>query len=72
MDFDVEDKVYVSTKNWKTDRPSKKLSEQMAGPYPVVEKKGYSFKVGLLASIKIYFVFPTDILRRAAENPLLG
>ena len=72
MDFDVEDKVYVSTKNWKTDRPSKKLSEQMAGPYPVVEKKGHSFKVGLLASMKIHPVFPAGILRRAAENPLPG
>ena len=72
MDFNVEDKVYVSTKNWKTDRPSKKLSEQIVGPYPIVEKKGYSFKVGLLALIKIYPVFPVDILRRAAENPFLG
>jgi len=72
VDFDVEDKVYVSTKNWKTDRPSKKLSEQMAGPYPVVEKKGHSFKVGLPASMKIHPVFPAGILRRAAENPLPG
>ena len=38
----------------------------------MVEKKGYSFKVELLASMKIHPVFPAGILRRAAENPLLG
>jgi hypothetical protein len=32
IDFEPEDKVWVKTANWSTDRPSKKLSEQMAGP----------------------------------------
>ena len=32
VDFEPEDLVWVRTKNWNTDRPSKKLSEQIAGP----------------------------------------
>ena len=29
MDFEPEDKVWVKATNWSTDRPSKKLSEQV-------------------------------------------
>jgi hypothetical protein len=59
VDFDVKDKVYIKTTNWKTDRPSKKLSEQMAGPFDIVAKEGHSYRLGLPKSMKVYPVFPT-------------
>ena len=42
----------------------------MAGPYKISEKVGYSFKVKLLESIKIHFIFSLDRLQKAADDPL--
>ena len=36
VNWDVEDKVWVSTKHWKTDRPSHKLSDKWDGPRKVL------------------------------------
>lgn len=70
MDFEPEDKVWVKTANWSTDRPSKKLSEQMAGPWSVLAKEGHSYRVQLPASMKIHPVFPAGSLRRDPNDPL--
>ena len=72
VDFGPGDKVWVKTSNWSTDRPSKKLSEQMAGPWPVLAKEGHSYRLGLPLSMKIHPVFPAGNLRRAANDPLPG
>jgi hypothetical protein len=47
----------VKTANWSTDRPSKKLSEQMTSPYKVLAKEGHSYRVELSALMKIHLVF---------------
>lgn len=72
VDWKVGDKVWVSTKPWATERPSKKLDQQMAGPYKVLEQVGYSWRVKLPDSIKVHNVFPSDRLRKASEDPLPG
>ena len=55
----IGDMGWVSTENWKTQRPSKKLDDQMAGPYKIIEKCGHSWKVKLPESMKIWPVFHT-------------
>jgi Chromo (CHRromatin Organisation MOdifier) domain len=71
-DFGPGDKVWITTKNWKTDRPSRKLDYQMAGPYEVLEKVGHAFRVKLPESVKVHPVFSADKLRKAASDPLPG
>jgi hypothetical protein len=71
-DFGVGDKVWVTTKHWKTDRPSRKLANQMEGPYEILEQVGHSFRLKLPESMKIHPVFHAEKLRKDAGDPLPG
>jgi hypothetical protein len=72
VNFKPRNNVWVKTANWSTDRPSKKLSEQMAGLYKVLAKKGHFYKVKLPASIKIHFIFLVKSLCRDLNDLLPG
>jgi hypothetical protein len=72
VDFGVGDKVWVTTKHWKNERPSRKLANQMEGPYEILEKVGHSFKLKLPESMKIHPVFHAEKLRKDPANPLPG
>jgi hypothetical protein len=70
-DFDVGDSVWVTTKNWKTERPSYKLDYQMVGLYRILEKVRHSYRLNLPQSIRVHQVFSPDKLWKASNNPLL-
>ena len=69
-DFTIGNKVWVITKNWKTERPSRKLDYQMVGLYKVLKKRGNLYKVKLPDLIKVHPKFSPDKLRKAATNLL--
>lgn len=71
-DFEAGDKVWITTKNWKTGRPSRKLDFTMAGPYEVLEKVGNAYRLALPESVKVHPIFSPDKLRKAADDPLPG
>jgi hypothetical protein len=73
VDFDVGDEVMITTKNWNIRRPTRKLAEQNAGPFRIIEKVGNAFKVELPDSIKVHPIFSPDKLRLARKTePLPG
>jgi transposase InsO family protein len=72
-DFGIGDMVFITMKNWKVGRPSRKLSDQAAGPYKIVAKEGNAYRLELPASMKVHPVFSPNKLRSAAKtDPLPG
>ena len=72
IDFNVSDKVWIFTKNWKTQRLSKKLNHQMTGPFLILAHEGNSYWVELSNFIKIHSVFSLNCLCKAADDSLPG
>jgi hypothetical protein len=44
----------------------------MVGPYLILVKEGYFFRIWLPALIKIHLVFALNLLYKNKNNPLLG
>jgi hypothetical protein len=67
------DKVWLSSRNLRTQRPSKKLDSKNLGPFKVLEKVGAtSYRLQLPASMQIHPVFHSNLLRLDPDNPLPG
>ena len=72
VDFRVGDYVFLSTKNLRTDRPSRKLDDKWIGPYQILEEHGGAYKLDLPPSIAIHSSFHPSLLRRAPNDALQG
>lgn len=72
IDFDVGDKVFICRKYWRTLQPSRKLANQNAGPFEVLERKGNAFILNFPESIKVHNPVNANKLRKAADDPLPG
>jgi hypothetical protein len=66
------DMVWLSTKNIKTERPSRKLDHKWIGPYKVRKVVKGACHLELPQSMKIHDTFHTSLLRMAATDPLTG
>jgi transposase InsO family protein len=72
IDWKVGDKVYLSAKNLKVERPSRKLSDQWKGPYDILEQIGNSYRLKLPEGSAIHDVFAPDVLTKDSNDPLPG
>lgn len=71
--YQVGNKVYLSTKNIKTVRPSKKLDDKAIGPFTIIRRHGVaSYELDLPKSMKIHPVFHSSLLKLDPDNPLPG
>jgi Integrase zinc binding domain/Integrase core domain len=72
IDWKPGDRVYLSTRNLKTYRPSRKLSSQFEGPYYIEEQVGNAYRLRLPDGSKIHDIFSPDVLKKYPDNPLPG
>ena len=69
--YQVGDKVWLSTANIRTQRPSKKLDHKQIGPYEIVRKVGpTSYELRLPGNLRIHPVFHSSLLRLDPDDPL--
>jgi hypothetical protein len=68
----VGDSVWLSTKNLKPDRPSKKLDYKMIGPFKIIKAFGNAYTLDLPAYMKIHPTFHVSLLRKDLADPLPG
>lgn len=55
------------------DRPSRKLGNQQDGPFQIIQRVGYTFKLDLLKGIRVHLIFSRKKLRlTTTTEPLLG
>lgn len=66
-------RVWLSTKNIKTARPSKKLDHKRLGPFVIDQVvSSYTYPLVLPTSMKIHPVFHVSLLESASEDPIEG
>jgi hypothetical protein len=60
----------VTTKNLKSSWPSHKLDYQQQGLYNVLGKKGHSYQLDLLPTMRVHKTFHAKKLCKDPNNPL--
>ena len=70
--YQVNNIVWLSTKNIKTKKLLKKLDHKMIGPYKVKILIRLSYRLDLSTNIRIHTVFHPNLLQPAATNLLPG
>jgi hypothetical protein len=70
--YNPGDLVFLSSRNIKTTRPSKKLDDKMLGPFKVLKVVGTSYRLQLPVTMRIYDIFYPSPLRKATEDSLSG
>jgi len=69
--YRVGDRVWLSTKNIRTQRPSKKLDYKHIGPFTILQRIGTtSYKLNLPQSMRIHPVFHSNLLRLDPNDAL--
>lgn len=69
--FNIGDQVWLSTKNIKSPRPTKKLDYKKLGPFKIIAKIGSrSYKLELPHTMRIHPVFHVNLLEPFKEDKI--
>ena len=68
--YKIGDKIFLLTKNIRTEKPSKKLDDKNIGPFKIKKLVGSSYQLELPHTMKIHDIFHLNLLWKAADNPL--
>ena len=72
VSFNIGDKVWLSSKNITTRRPSKKLDHKHLGPFKVIGKSRTAYELDLPTSMGIFNKFHASLLVKDPNDPLVG
>lgn len=70
--FEPGNMVWLDMRQWRTDRPSRKLDFPTNGPFKILAKEGHSYRLDLPESMKVHPVFSADKLRIDPNDALEG
>jgi hypothetical protein len=68
--YNPGDLVFLSSRNIKTVRPSKKLNNKMLRPFKILKTVKTFYRLQLPTTMRIHNIFHPSLLRKAAEDPL--
>jgi hypothetical protein len=66
--YQVEDQVWLSTRNIQIDRSFRKLDHKMLESFKILKKRDNSYKLELSIEMNIHSVFHISLLRKDLEN----
>lgn len=71
--YQVGDTVWLSSRNFTTQRPARKLDWKNHGPFRVTQVVSpYAYRLELPATMKVHDVFHVSLLRPCSQDPLPG
>ena len=70
--YKVGNKVFLSTKNIKTEKPLKELENKNINLFKIKKLVRLLYQLELPPTMKIHDVFHPNLLQKTATDPLLG